>query len=163
LDSEIRAAHATVAKAHPIMPARYDGIGISLLYPDNWVPQPSDGQDAPGVVLETPGGAFFSIHRFAADADPSALLDRSVAAMREDYAELEESTWDRPIGAGRELDFYCLDLVITARLWARPAGDGCLLIHMQGESREFDRQTPVFDAMLVSLEQSLKPSQARPG
>lgn len=116
--------------------------------------------DAPGIVLESPGGAFFSVHRYEGVVEPEALLARSLAAMREDYPELEESSWERPGGAGRELDFYCLDLVITSRIWVIPSDDGCLLVQMQAESREFDRQEAVFEAMLHSLEQSLEDDDA---
>lgn len=144
------------------MPGSFSGFGVEFLYPENWkIHEAQDPEmgDIPGVMLETPEGAFFSLNRYAGIDDSAAVIDQALEAMREEYQEMEVREYDDPLAAAKdsalELDFYYLDLLITARLLAiRDRGD-VLLVQIQGESRDFDKLEPVFSAMLKSLRDSL--------
>jgi hypothetical protein len=46
------------------MPAKFESLGLSFLYPDNWVVADRAAEDGiDGVTFELPSGGFFSIER----------------------------------------------------------------------------------------------------
>lgn len=144
------------------MPGSFSGFGVQFLYPENWKIHEQadpDSGEAPGVMLETPEGAFFSLNRYSSVGETAMVLRQAIEAMREEYNEIEEREYEDPMGvasdAGVDLDFYYLDLLITARLLAIRDRDDVLLVQLQGESRDFDKLEPVFGAMLKSLRDSL--------
>jgi hypothetical protein len=143
------------------MPATFQRFGVHFLYPDNWriTEEIEEGAQA-GVTLESPAGSFFSLYRYRHQTDPSALLEQAIAAMRGEYEAIEKRPYEDPGAfpdeAGCDLDFYCLDLLITARILAVPDQGDCLLVQMQGENREFDRLEPVFQAVLKTLRDHLQ-------
>lgn len=144
------------------MPRSFDGFGVRFLYPDNWriVEQTEAGEDSTaGVMLETPEKAFFSVNRYTGGVSPQKVLDEAIAAMRGEYDEIEVNPFEDeargPRDVGAELSFYYLDLLVATRVLAIADGDEVLLVQIQGESRDFDRLEPVFQAMLKSLRESL--------
>ena len=144
------------------MPGTFSGFGVQFLYPDNWKVRDSSElgeENTDGVMLETPEGAFFALNRYVGINEAQPVIDQAIEAMREEYEELEVQSYDDPQGvasdAGAELGFYYLDLLITARLLAIRDRNDVLLVQIQGESRDFDRQEPVFAAMIKSLRDSL--------
>jgi hypothetical protein len=52
---------------------------------------------------------------------------------------------------GYDMDFYCLDFVISANVRAARVGQRVYVISCQAETREFDELSPVFKAMTISL------------
>jgi hypothetical protein len=144
------------------MPGTFNGFGVQFLYPDNWKVnesiEPEPGE-APGVMLETPEGAFFAVNRYPNVNDTGPVVDQAIEAMRAEYQELELREYDDsngvPSDSAAELNFYYLDLLITARLIAIRDREDVLLVQIQGESRDFDKLEPVFGAMMKSLRDSL--------
>ncbi len=121
------------------MVATYEGLGLSLLYPENWVLEESlEDREAAGVSIESPDGVFFSINRYKDQSDANQILQQAIEAMRQEYPELEEdplddaSNWSAD--ASVELSFYYLDLLIMTRLLALRVGPDMLLIQMQGKA-----------------------------
>ncbi|MEM0924675.1 MAG: hypothetical protein AAGJ83_01425 [Planctomycetota bacterium] len=141
------------------MPARFDSFGIQFLYPDNWKTvdrEESEGDD--GVTFDLPGGGFLSVE-LTDHASESELIDGIVAAISEEYEELEReiSALDvLPDGVNAtDLRFYYLDLLIVSRIVvlrhsAIPA-DSLLVVQMQAESRDFDKNEAVFSAVLKQI------------
>ena len=56
---------------------------------------------------------------------------------------------------GRDLYFYYLDLLVRAKLIAFEIPDQTILVHFQAEDSEFRGLEKVFDAMLLTLCQSI--------
>lgn len=142
------------------MPATFEELDVRFLYPDNWkIAARDESEEGPGVTLECPDGTFFSLNRYRERDDGAEILRQAVAAMEAEFDEIESEDYEDPSGgageAGAELRFYCLDLLITARFLAIRTSRDVLLVHMQGESRDFDRHALVFQAMLQSLRESL--------
>jgi len=141
------------------MPASFSGLGLQLLYPDNWTiaddePASDDG-DASGVTFELPGGGFFSIERGGDAATDDAVVDAFAETIRADYGEAEREEIeadDSPI-ADRicEFRFYYLDLIIVSRIVLATIGNDRFMIQMQAESRDFDVNEPVFSAILKQI------------
>ncbi|MFO0911531.1 MAG: hypothetical protein U0795_01130 [Pirellulales bacterium] len=138
------------------MPTTFDRHGIRFLYADDW--NVVDDEDAGGlktVSVESESGALWSVSVDLSARSPQDLLRETLATMREVYEEVEVSQFqtevaDRP-ASGCEMEFFCMDLVITARAIAWRDGARSVLVLSQAESREFERKSPVFNAMLASL------------
>lgn len=143
------------------MPAKFEKLGISFQYPDNWT---LDEEDAPAggksVTIYSPGGAFWSVALHPGSADPAQLAKVAVDAMRQEYEELEaEQTRETLAGReliGYDLNFYYLDLTNTARIRCLRTDQTTLTIFCQAEDREFDRVELVFQAITTSLLGGLK-------
>jgi hypothetical protein len=138
------------------MPATFDSFGIKFLYPDNWSllgREESEGQE--GVTLELPSGGFFSIERAREGERPDAILEAVAASFEKDYGEVER---EELIGEAfskfqraEEFRFYYLDLLIISRLLFFVREGTAYLIQMQAESRDFDSNERVFDAIVRQL------------
>ena len=143
------------------MPLKFEKLGISFQYPDNWA---LDEEDAlvgrRSVTVYSPGGAFWSVAVHPRSADPARLAKAAVDAMRQEYEEIEAQEAQETL-AGREmigydLNFYYLDLTNTARIRCLQTEQVTWSIFCQAEDREFDRIELVFRAMTASLLSGLK-------
>lgn len=137
------------------MPKQFSGLGLTLLYPDTWTisEEPSDGR--PAVSLENPSGSFLSICSMPLSDDPVAMLDEAAAAMDAEYEDVESEPYTIDI-AGREYTgviqrFYYLDLLVSSKLLAIPTDEHLYLVQIQGEDRDMDQQSMVFEAILTSM------------
>jgi hypothetical protein len=148
-------AASTSAGVFPV-PVRFQKLGISFQYPDNWT---LDEEDAlagyRSVTVYSPGGAFWTVAMHPPSVDPTRLAEAAVDAMKQEYEELEaEET--REALAGREmigfdLNFFYLDLTNTARIRCLRTERTTYTIFCQAEDREFDDVQMVFQAMTASL------------
>jgi len=138
------------------MPAKFDKMGISFQYPENWTLDEEDAlQGRDSVTVYTPGGGFWSVAVHPSTTDPDQLAQAAVDAMRQEYDSLEvEGAHEAVEGyelKGYDLNFYCLDLINTARVRCVRAGGGVYSVFCQAEDREFDQLALVFQAMTTSL------------
>jgi hypothetical protein len=146
------------------MTAVYDKLGLKFLYPENWtLIDESDTEMPHAITLETPDGACsWAVHAYQPDADRDSVLKETLTTLQETYEDLEVASFDDEVGSwgasGVEALFYCLDFLIRARLLVVPTREHLLLFWFQAEDREFDKQNAVFQAMSVSLLQSLTPT-----
>jgi hypothetical protein len=141
------------------MPVKYNRSGIQFLYPENWeIAEDQLHEGTRSVTVQAPGGAFWSV-----DLHPHARNSRTLAAqvletMRQEYGDLEaEPVWERIGGleaAGYDMQFYCLDFIVTARLRSLSTQEGTIIVLCQAEDREFERLEPVFRAMSESIFQN---------
>jgi TPP-dependent trihydroxycyclohexane-1,2-dione (THcHDO) dehydratase len=141
------------------MPATFEDFGFRFLYPDNWVLQSRESDpQCDTVTLDLPGGGFFSVsHYYNVTKTPEELLSEIAEAMRVEYYDIETDA----IQISDEDDFfiesrfYYLDLLVISRITALEAGPDLIVVQSQAESREFDRNEPVFAAVIQSLRESL--------
>ena len=155
-DDEQAACLSLLAWIALTMPATFDDFGIKFLYPDNWSVlgrDESEGQE--GVTLELPTGGFFSIERGREGDVPDAILDSLASSFENEYGEVEreELPGDSDAGIERavEFRFYYLDLLITSRLLFLTRHQIPYVIQMQAESRDFDTNEQVFEAIVQQL------------
>ena len=138
------------------MPLKFEKLGISFQYPDNWT---LDEEDAlvgrRSVTVYSPGGAFWSVAAHPRSADPARLAKAAVEAMRQEYEGLEaEETREALVGReliGYDLSFYYLDLTNTAQIRCLRTQRTTYTVFCQAEDREFDRIDLVFQAITASL------------
>ena len=143
------------------MPARFQKLGISFQYPDNWT---LDEEDAlagrKSVTVYSPGGAFWSVAVHPGSADPAQLTKAAVDALKQEYKQVEaEETREVLAGwkmIGYDLSFFYLDLTSTARIRCLRADQATYTVFCQAEDREFDEIELVFRAMTTSLLGGLK-------
>ena len=150
------------------MPSEFKKLGISFLYPDNWV---LDEEDAlaghKSVTVYSPGGAFWTVSVHPPSADPERLAKAATEAMKEEYEDLETQQSQETI-AGRELlgydlAFYCLDLTNTASVRCFRTNRATYTVYSQAEDREFESVRPVFLAMTTSFLDNFKPKKSYQG
>lgn len=155
------------------MPATFESLGLTFLYPDNWViAQRGAEEGIDGATFELPSGGFFSIERIdrlgpdrvptAEDGEREEALIASIEKLiAEEYGEIEREEWpdekleqaDRVV----DLNFYYLDLLIISRLIFIGLADGKFVIQIQAESRSFEENELVFAAIMKQLQDSSTP------
>jgi hypothetical protein len=138
------------------MPAQYDKLGIRFQYPENWTLDEIEARDnRNSVSVYSPAGAFWSITLHPPDLSPQELADAALAAMRQEYDELDAEPVAETV-AGRELvgwdmNFYCLDLTNTAIVRGFNRPEATYLVFCQADDREFDAVERIFAAITFSL------------
>ena len=141
------------------MPKRFESLGLSFLYPDNWTG--SEDHTAGAFMIESPEGAFLAITRFEG-SDLKAPVEQAKAVMEGEYEEIEVEPLQKEIANthlyGVTQRFVYLDLIVVSHLLSF-AGHGCTyLVQIQAEDRDMIRLDLVFDAMLTSICQSVQSS-----
>ncbi len=138
------------------MTAIYDNLGVRFVYPENWQLTHEQRSHMPyELSLQTPGGGFWSLDVYDELADPAKLASETLSLMQHEYEDLEFEPLDTALGdfraVGYELNFYCLDLVVTARVLGIRFGHLTLLVLYQADSQEFDKLEQVFEAVTLGL------------
>ena len=142
------------------MTAVFEKQDLKFMYPENWsLTQDIDQQELPWqVTLETPKGALFSISVFDKDADAKTLIDNTTEALREQYEDIEVSEIADPFhgydSTGADAFFYCLDFLVTSRVRVIATDRYTYLFYNQAESREFDTNEQVFQAIALNVLQN---------
>ncbi|MBX7071511.1 MAG: hypothetical protein K1X71_00075 [Pirellulales bacterium] len=142
------------------MPKLYDRLGLRFQYPDNWTLDEAEALAGNhSVSVYSPTGAFWSVAVRPRDADSGRAASTALAAMREEYNDLEaEPTTDCVAGhelTGFEINFCYLDLTSTAGVRCAELDQSTLVIFYQAEDRDYIAVEPVFRAMTYSLLTSL--------
>ena len=139
------------------MIAHYEKSGVRFAYPENWsiVDEQLDAWPQ-GVAVQSPNGGYWDLRIFPSRIGLEEVSDQSLDAMRQEYADLEseavtEQLFSSVTAVGYNLDFFCLDLLVTSRIRSFHVGGQTLLLICQAENREFERQQLVFDAITKSL------------
>ena len=71
------------------MPAVFDKLGVRFEYPDNWTVEEPEDSGEKSVAINSPGGAFWSLVVYPAQANLEELAETAVGALREEYSELD--------------------------------------------------------------------------
>ena len=138
------------------MTATFEKNGISFLYPESWsVSEYSDAEDFREVSLESPEGSIWSVSIFPTDAAPTELSESCRVALQDQYEDFEFSEFSGEYcgfaAVGFDADFYCLDFLVTAQNRAFQQLDKTYSVFCQAESREFERNRDVFNAITMSM------------
>lgn len=147
------------------MPKTHRAFGLSITYPDNWqVTEEMDEEEAGGYELQGPTGAFLSVYPCPGPISPKRAVVQATEAIASEYDNVESEVFSPNLSSssglltdvhGRELYFYYLDLLVRAKLIAFEIPDQTILVHIQAEDSDFRGLEKVFDAMLLTLCQSI--------
>ncbi len=136
------------------MPAVYDKADIQFQYPENWRldEQLSNPRE---ITLHRPDGGYWSVSVYNNQVSPEELIAEVVQTMDKEYDSLETKNVTQSIAGidvvGCDMDFLCIDFVVTAQVRVVYDGQRTLLVMAQAESREFDENELVFHAITHSL------------
>ncbi len=139
-----------------IMPAQFEAFGRTVLYPENWTRAESGDEEtaAEDVTLEMPSGGFLTIQRAGQHLSDDEVVRQVRTAIADDYNEVdavEVDTEDEHITRIVDFQFYYLDLLIVSRLILIRNDSDRLVVQVQSEDRDFERNEPVYRAILKQL------------
>jgi len=134
----------------------YENFGLRLPYPENWTVEDGRNSEWPeSVVLQSPGSGFWSVSIHPGDTDGTELAAQVLNTLRQEYEEIEAESVRDKVGdvdaSGFDLNFYCLDFVITASLRVFRGGERLFLVLYQAENREFEQLSPIFQLLSASI------------
>ena len=138
------------------MTATFEKNGLRFLYPDSWtLTEYSEAKEFHEVSLESPEGSIWSVSVFPADTRPKQLIQSCLEALQDQYDDLESSDFEGDYNgfkaSGFDADFYCLDFLVTAQSRTLKHNGKTFSFFCQAESREFEKNQDVFDAITMSL------------
>ncbi len=140
------------------MTAVFENKRIRFQYPENWTLSEDNSAEPVSVTVQSPSSGFWTLVMYSDDQDLNVLIEQVVSAMDEEYEALESTPTTLELGdftaPGYEMDFSCLDLVVSAKTFAIRHNDLTLLILWQGESRDFEQLELVFQAITLGMLQS---------
>lgn len=134
----------------------YDRHGITFQYPADWEVSEQEQGDECLITVSGPGTSFWSIGLFRDRPHPDLVLETALAAYQDEYPDLdsypaEDEILDQPTN-GYDLEFFCLELVNTARVRSFLANDFTVLIMCQADDTELKSSEPIFEEMTKSLD-----------
>ncbi|MBX3423045.1 MAG: hypothetical protein KF752_15930 [Pirellulaceae bacterium] len=142
------------------MPGSYRWNSLNVRYPENWTLE--EDEDSGSLTIHSPSGAFLSLSQ---PTDIQSALDTARHSMEGEYDEVETENVSRIVGQalleGVTQRFFYLDLIIVCHLLKLECEEPDfrpLLVQIQGEDRDLERQLNVFDAILIGLTQDACPS-----
>ncbi len=124
-------------------------------YPDSWVVEQEENDHGWSVSLYSPGTAFMTVALDDESPDPVMVAETVLAALREDYPELDAvehvgSLAGQP-ALGHDIQFFSLDLTNTC--WTRSFHTSCgtVLVLCQTSDLDLERYEPVLRAISASF------------
>ena len=138
------------------MLGQFNKFGIRFAYPEDWaIVDEEDSQWPRRVSVQSPNSGYWELQVYPPDFRPADLSDQTLEAFREEYDDLDservhEEIMDHPT-MGYDLDFFCMDLLVTCQVRSFTLGGQTLLLICQAESREFETRREVFEAITRSL------------
>ena len=108
--------------------------------------------------------AYLSVLSFDWSTTPDEAIDQASSIIQAEYDNVEKESFSPELIShpgpladtrGLELYFYYLDLLVRAKLIAFGIPHQTILVQFQAEDSEFASMERVFDAMLLTLCQSM--------
>ncbi len=145
------------------MPVKFQRLGISFEYPENWTLEEQDaGAGQQSITVCSPGGAFWSVVEHPPGTSPERLARAAVDAIKQEYKEVEvEAARDTVAGRemlGYDMHFFYLDLINSASVRCLRTRRTTYTVFYQAEDRDFERLNLVFRAITTSFINGLKES-----
>jgi hypothetical protein len=138
------------------MQGKYSKFGVTFLYPEDWsIVDEETNQWPRRVSVQSPNSGFWELQAYPPQYQPDDLARRTLEAFREEYEDVESEPVSEEImdhaATGFDLDFFCLDLLVTCQVRSFILAGQTLLLIYQAESQEFETRCEVFEAMTRSL------------
>jgi hypothetical protein len=138
------------------MAATFTRHGLQFQYPENWQLKAEDTEDGWSVTVQAPdGGAFLLLSSHAGHPPVTQMLETALAALREDYPELEAVAATESLAGQRaqgwDVQFLSLDFVTTCWLRSWRTKTHSLLLMCQCSDLDSAHAEPVLRAIRASL------------
>jgi hypothetical protein len=136
--------------------AVFERGGLRFLYPENWQVEEASADDGWSVTVQSPQTAFLMISVHEDRPDVQDVLDTTLAALREDYPDLEAQAVSERIGTrkarGHDIQFFSMDLTNTCWVRSFRTPERTVLILSQANDLELEEAEPVLKAIRLSIE-----------
>jgi hypothetical protein len=134
----------------------YDRHGITFQYPADWEVSEQEQGDECLITASGPGTSFWSVGLFRDRPSPDLVLETALAAFKDEYPDLDfyeanDELLNQPT-VGYDLEFFCLELVNTARIRSFLAKDFTVLVLCQADDTELETSDPLFEEMSQSVD-----------
>ena len=133
----------------------YDRHGITFQYPADWEVSEQEQGDECLITVSGPGTSFWSVGLFRDRPSPDLVLETALAAFKDEYPDLDAYDVDDELLSqptmGYDIEFFCLELVNTARIRSFLAQDFTVLVLCQADDTELESSDPLFEEMSRSL------------
>jgi hypothetical protein len=129
--------------------------GISFVCPDGWSLEREPTEDGWTVTLQSPGTAFAMVRLDKSLPAAQDVAAATLEALRADYPELEAAnaieTVAGEMAVGHDVEFFSLDLSVTA--WTRCFYGlaGTVLVLCQVSGADDDEYEPALRAICASM------------
>jgi hypothetical protein len=134
----------------------HEGEGLRFLYPENWHLEEARNSEGWSVTLQSPETAFLLFNVLDNRPSVKEVLASTLAAMREEYPELEATEVSEPIAhhraSGYDIQFFSLDLLNSCWVRCFRTPRHTILILAQATDAELKTAEPVLRAIRRSLE-----------
>ena len=147
------------------MVATYNRYGIRFLYPENWtVHEESPQPQTHCVTLQSPGSGFWILQVLQTQQPPRKLAAEVLHSVRQDYDDVEavdvQEDIDGMSSVGYDMQFYCLDFVVSSNVRSFSLLNRSYVLLFQAEDNEFQEMAPVFQAITTSLIQEARKQES---
>ncbi|MBT3890620.1 MAG: hypothetical protein HN617_03190 [Planctomycetaceae bacterium] len=140
------------------MPQTFEHAELKFLYPENWkiIEQQNDSAICQSVTLQNEGTILWSVYRYDGQMDTEELIGQAVRAIHTEYEDHEE-TANYQINVGDEelvgirMFFNYLDFILCMTAVTIFKNDATYMFVIQAESREYDENEIIFQALATSL------------
>lgn len=141
------------------MLAVYDGHGIRFEYPSTWELEETDDGAVTTVAVHNPAGVAFAIVTTDEERpEPVELAEQALAAMREEYPELDAvpagEVIDGHDAVGHDIEFFSLDLTNGCAIRCYRTPRRTVLVFAQWSDIEDDDSPAALSAVRRSLEET---------
>jgi hypothetical protein len=134
----------------------YDRHGITFHYPADWEVSEQEQGDECLITVSGPGTSFWSVGLFRDRPSPDLVLETALAAFKDEYPDLDSYEADDELLSqptlGYDIEFFCLELVNTARIRSFLAQDFTVLVLCQADDTELETSNRLFEEMSRSLD-----------
>jgi hypothetical protein len=138
------------------LPLTYDHQGVHFLYPENWQVERQETEEGWTIAVQSPGAAFLLISRYDARPEQDEVLQTSLRALKQDYADLETEEAAERIAKhqaiGYDIDFFSLDTINSCTLRSFRTRTSTYLVMTQYSGLDEEMSAAVLKAILVSLQ-----------
>lgn len=136
----------------------YQDHGIRFEYPPEWDLDVDDDGPATTVSVHSPDGMAFALVRLDENGpDPADVADEALAAMREEYPELDAApaleTIDGHKATGHDVEFFSLDMTNTCAIRCYRTESRTVLVFSQWSELDDPAIEATMKALRVSLEE----------
>src|SRR5262245_49025229 len=129
--------------------------GISFFCPDGWAVEREETAEGWDVTLQSPGTAFAVVRMDKSMPETRDMIATALAALRADYPLLDAKkaieTVAGEMAIGHDIEFFSLDMTVTA--WTRCfyGGAGTVLVLCQVSGPDEDEYEPALRGICASM------------
>jgi hypothetical protein len=138
------------------MPKTYRTAGLRFVYPTDWEVREEQTEEGLSITISSDGSAFCSVMLLPDRPSAESVIEAAMTAYRESYDDFDVYPVTGRIAGlesvGRDVDFFCMELVNSAWLRAFRTGRFTVLVLAQSGPDEQRAAKRAFETVCESLD-----------